>query len=74
MKDPCTNCLVAPCCSKRCRDYALYILKTGEYKLAGDTVVRTIEDMPFEEAIQHILNVENTYLQFFGLKNWGQIE
>jgi len=74
MSNPCTNCLVAPCCSKRCRDYAVYVYETQEYALAGANVENTIKDMPYEKAIQHILMVENDYLQFFGPNNWGQIE
>ncbi len=62
MDNPCTSCLVAPCCSERCRDYAFYILKSKEYKLAGDVVARNIESMPYEKAIEHILEVENCYL------------
>ncbi len=62
MNSPCINCLVAPCCSERCRDYAIYIYETKEYELAGEVVERNILMMPYEEAIDHILEVENTYL------------
>ena len=58
----CKKCLVAPCCSERCRDYAVYIYETQEYAGAGDVVERNIKGMPYEEAIEHILEVENTYL------------
>ena len=62
MNSPCDKCLVAPCCSERCRDYAIYVYESKEYELAGEPVAQNILMMPYEEAIEHILEVENTYL------------
>ncbi len=58
----CKKCLVAPCCSERCKDYAIYVYETRDYAAAGEVVERNILNMPYEEAIKHILEVENTYL------------
>jgi hypothetical protein len=67
MNELCINCLVAPCCSERCRDYAVCVYEKKEYSLAGMTVEHSIKDMPYEEAIQHILMVENAYLRITNL-------
>ncbi len=65
LPDICKKCLVAPCCSTRCRNYAICVYESKEYALAGASVENSIKDMPYEEAIQHILMVENAYLQIF---------
>ena len=62
MKDPCIKCLVSACCSKRCRDYAEYVYITEEYAQAGEAVMRQIDKMEYEEAVEHILRVENIAL------------
>lgn len=59
MKHPCTGCLVSSCCSKRCRDYAVFIYETRNYEQAGKAVKDQIKAMPYEKAIDHILYVEN---------------
>ena len=70
LPDICKKCLVAPCCSTRCRDYAIHVYESNEYALAGASVENTIKDMTYEEAIQHILMVENAYLQIFKSHEW----
>ncbi len=62
MKDPCKGCLVSACCSKRCKDFAIYVYTTKQYTDAGANVSKQIDEMPYEEAINHILNVEDIYL------------
>jgi hypothetical protein len=62
MNDPCAKCLVAPCCSERCRDFAIYVYESKEYALAGEVVERNILNMSYEKAIEHILMTENNYL------------
>ena len=62
MKDPCTECVVAPCCSKRCKDYAIYVYETKQYVNAGLGVAKQIKNMPYDKAIEHIMKVETVYL------------
>ncbi len=62
MDKPCNICIVAPCCSKCCLDYAKYVYETKEYEEAGEMVKRHISSMPYDQAINHILQVENTAL------------
>ena len=62
MNDPCIECVVAPCCSKRCVDFAKYVYETKQYVNAGLGVARRIQDMSYDEAIEHIIKVESVYL------------
>ena len=62
MKDPCIECLVSACCSKRCRDYAEYVYITEEYAQAGEAVTHQIDKMKYEEAVDLILMLENIAL------------
>ncbi len=62
MKNPCDICLVQACCTDRCKEYAIYVYKSKEYQLAGPTTAKTIDDMEYHSAIDHILMVENCYL------------
>lgn len=61
MEHPCKECLVKSCCSERCKDFAIYLYKTKDYKQAGHLVEIHIENLTYEQAIKHILIVENTY-------------
>ncbi len=62
MVKPCIDCIVSPCCSKRCIEYAIYLYIAGFYKQAGNEVSKSIEKMSYNKAIDHILKVENVYL------------
>ncbi len=59
MGNPCDTCIVAACCSKRCEDYARYVFDSKNYEKAGSKVAKRISEMPYEEALTHILMVEN---------------
>jgi len=58
MDKPCDKCLVSACCTKRCEPYAMYIFSN-----ADAVVSESVEDMSYHDAIQHILMVENCYLE-----------
>ncbi len=58
---PCKTCLVVPCCSTPCIDYAEYVYETKAYGAAGGNVKQHIEEMTYEEAIDHILMVESIF-------------
>ena len=58
MDNPCKECLVVACCSKRCEDYAKYIFDTKRYEKAGSYVTKHINAMTYDNAIEHILKVE----------------
>ena len=62
MEKPCIGCLVSACCSERCREYAKYSYETKQYAVAGEAVKKHIESMEYEDAIDHILMVEDTCL------------
>jgi hypothetical protein len=62
MKIPCEDCIVSSCCSERCKDYAIYVYETKDYEHAGKAVKRQIENMDYDEAVDHILKVENMAL------------
>ena len=62
MEDPCKICVVNGCCSKRCKDYAIYVYETRQYVNAGIGVAKQVRNMPYDEAIEHILKVESVYL------------
>ena len=63
MKNPCSKCVVRACCTQRCNDYAVYLFKNRDYKMAGLEVADHIENgMTERQAIAHILMVENIYL------------
>lgn len=61
MKKPCDKCLVGPCCSEPCLEYAKYVYTSKEYRIAGDLTSKKIEDMPYEKALNYILNIEQVY-------------
>ena len=58
---PCPNCIVSPCCTQRCREYAKFIYYSREFAKAGSGVERQITEMPYEKAIEFILRVERVY-------------
>jgi len=58
---PCNECLVSACCTKRCEDYAIWIFDNPDA-----VVAESVENMDHDDAIQHILMVENCYLSLFG--------
>ena len=58
---PCINCLVTACCSKPCRDYIVYVYESKEYEDVGDIVAKQIDEMPYEDALEHILKCESIY-------------
>jgi len=58
MINPCKECLVSACCSKRCKDYARYIFDNKDYEKAGLYVAKHINAMSHDDAIDHILKVE----------------
>lgn len=62
MDKPCETCIVKSRCSQRCEDYAKYVYETKDYKFAGEEVSLHIKNMSYEDAIKHILTVENVYL------------
>lgn len=60
MKDnPCKQCPVETCCTKRCRDYAIYIY---ENNLVPSGSKPHIKKMSYEKSIQFILKCEEMYL------------
>jgi len=69
MDDPCIICLLHPCCSEPCIDYAKYVYETKQYSEAGIKVATHIEDMSYDKAIAHILKVESLY---FWMKSSSQ--
>jgi len=68
MEKPCLTCLVSPCCTERCRDYATYVYFIKRYEQAGDLVIRQIDEMEEKDAIEHILMVENVYLRVLKIR------
>jgi len=58
MNKPCNECLVSACCTKRCEDYAIWIFNSHD-----SLVAESVFDMSFDDAIRHILMVENCYLE-----------
>jgi hypothetical protein len=69
MKKPCETCIVRPRCSQCCEDYAKFVYETENYKFAGPQVSLQIKEMSYEEAVQHILTVENVYLYLKNIHN-----
>jgi hypothetical protein len=62
MKKPCNTSLVKSCCTERCLDYAEWFFSTGEYASVSPAVKKQIEDMTHDDAVKHILMVENIVL------------
>ena len=69
VESPCKNCLVHACCSKPCREYAIYVFETKQYVNAGVGVAKQIKNLPYEKAIEHILKVESVYFYMKSLHN-----
>ena len=61
MIKPCKKCLVRSCCSEPCEDYAIYVYETKEYEQIGEAIKIQIDNMPYQKAIDHILQVETLY-------------
>jgi len=59
MEKPCIGCIVSACCSERCKDYAVYIYDIRDYEEVSPQVTKQINSMKYEDAIDHILMVEN---------------
>ena len=61
MNDPCIECLVRSCCSKPCTDHIKHVYETKDYQFAGETAAKQIDEMPYEDALEHILKCETVY-------------
>ena len=59
MDNPCKKYLLYACCSEPCLNYAKYVYETKQYSEAGKKVSAHIDQMPYDEAITHILKVES---------------
>jgi len=69
MVNPCNDCLVVACCTRRCEAYAEYIFDTKGYQQAGTHVAEHIDAMSHDDAVEHILQVERVchYLHLKGV-------
>ena len=58
MTFPCDKCLVKICCTKPCRDYAISLYYNKKYREKKSIIDINLDNMSFENAINHILKVE----------------
>lgn len=60
MESPCNDCLVSPCCTKTCDEYAVWFYENRKYDSMGETISKRFASMGRYEALSVIKSAEDT--------------